>query len=179
MITGRDPSRATAVAAELGGDVDALAFDLAEPDELAPALADVGPVDRLVAGGDRPRPEQRARLRHRRGDRAGHPEARRLHRGRHALLDRLTTDASIVLFGGLAKLRPYPGSTTVTTVNARSTDWSARWSPSCAPSGSTRCTRGSSADSPFWAGKTEALDAREGADADRRLVQMRDISGRG
>jgi hypothetical protein len=35
----------------------------------------------------------------------------------HALADRLTDDASIVLFGGMAKERPYPGSTTVTTVN--------------------------------------------------------------
>ena len=35
----------------------------------------------------------------------------------HALLDRLTADASILLFGGMAKERPYPGSTTVTTVN--------------------------------------------------------------
>ena len=35
----------------------------------------------------------------------------------HALRDRLVADASVVLFGGMAKERPYPGSTTVTTVN--------------------------------------------------------------
>ena len=36
----------------------------------------------------------------------------------HALLDRLDpATSSIVLFGGMAKERPYPGSTTVTTVN--------------------------------------------------------------
>ena len=35
----------------------------------------------------------------------------------HVLLPRLSADASIVLFGGLAKDRPYPGSTTVSTVN--------------------------------------------------------------
>ena len=35
----------------------------------------------------------------------------------HALLDRLTPDASVLLYGGLAKLRPYPGSTTITTIN--------------------------------------------------------------
>ena len=35
----------------------------------------------------------------------------------HALRDRLVDDASIVLFGGMAKERPYPGSTTVSTVN--------------------------------------------------------------
>ena len=35
----------------------------------------------------------------------------------NALLPHLTEDASIVLFGGLAKERPYPGSTTVTSIN--------------------------------------------------------------
>ncbi len=35
----------------------------------------------------------------------------------HALLPRLGDDASILIFGGLARDRPYPGSTTVTTVN--------------------------------------------------------------
>ena len=35
----------------------------------------------------------------------------------HALLPRLTDDAAILVFGGLARDRPYPGSTTVTTVN--------------------------------------------------------------
>ena len=35
----------------------------------------------------------------------------------HALLPELREHASILLFGGLAKDRPYPGSTTVSTVN--------------------------------------------------------------
>src|SRR4029453_14214098 len=35
----------------------------------------------------------------------------------HALLDRFTEPASILLFGGQAVRRPYPGSTTITTVN--------------------------------------------------------------
>jgi NAD(P)-dependent dehydrogenase (short-subunit alcohol dehydrogenase family) len=34
------------------------------------------------------------------------------------LRDRFTPGASVVLFGGLAKERPYPGSTVVTTFNA-------------------------------------------------------------
>ena len=35
----------------------------------------------------------------------------------HALLPRLDDDSAILIFGGLARDRPYPGSTTVTTVN--------------------------------------------------------------
>ena len=35
----------------------------------------------------------------------------------HALMPRLHEGSSILIFGGLARDRPYPGSTTVTTVN--------------------------------------------------------------
>jgi len=35
----------------------------------------------------------------------------------HALTPKLHADSSILMFGGLARDRPYPGSTTVTTVN--------------------------------------------------------------
>jgi NAD(P)-dependent dehydrogenase (short-subunit alcohol dehydrogenase family) len=35
----------------------------------------------------------------------------------HTLMPRLRDDSSILIFGGLARDRPYPGSTTVTTVN--------------------------------------------------------------
>ena len=35
----------------------------------------------------------------------------------HALLPQLSEDSAILIFGGLARDRPYPGSTTVTTVN--------------------------------------------------------------
>ena len=35
----------------------------------------------------------------------------------HALLPRLGDSSAILIFGGLARDRPYPGSTTVTTVN--------------------------------------------------------------
>jgi len=35
----------------------------------------------------------------------------------HTMLDRMNPDASVVIFGGLAGQRPYPGSTTVTMVN--------------------------------------------------------------
>ncbi len=35
----------------------------------------------------------------------------------HALLPGLRDDSSILIYGGLARDRPYPGSTTVTTVN--------------------------------------------------------------
>jgi NAD(P)-dependent dehydrogenase (short-subunit alcohol dehydrogenase family) len=35
----------------------------------------------------------------------------------HALVPRMRDDSAILIYGGLARDRPYPGSTTVTTVN--------------------------------------------------------------
>src|SRR5215212_5512785 len=48
VITGRDATRAAAVAAELGGLTRGLALDLAEPQRIADALADIGAVQYLV-----------------------------------------------------------------------------------------------------------------------------------
>ena len=51
VITGRDPTRGSTVAAELGGKTTELAFDLSKPKEIAPALEGVGDVSRLVLAG--------------------------------------------------------------------------------------------------------------------------------
>ena len=49
----------------------------------------------------------------------------------HTLLPRLGDDAAILMFGGLARDRPYPGSTTVTPSTALSRASSGRsWSSS-------------------------------------------------
>ena len=47
-ITGRNLERTKMIASEIGADVGALAFDLAEPDTIAEALSGLGPVSRLV-----------------------------------------------------------------------------------------------------------------------------------
>ena len=59
-----------------------IGLDLTQPETIRDALADVGPVRYLVLAGDRPRRQQRARLRHRTRHPPRHAEARRLHRGR-------------------------------------------------------------------------------------------------
>lgn len=48
IITGRDHDRAAEIGGEIGDDVGALAFDLAEPETIAEALAGLGPVHRFV-----------------------------------------------------------------------------------------------------------------------------------
>ena len=51
VLSGRDPERAAAVAAELGGKARGIGLDLTEPDRVADALGDVGPVSYLVLSG--------------------------------------------------------------------------------------------------------------------------------
>src|SRR6516225_1184097 len=116
-LTGRDAERTAAVAKEIGGDTTGIALDLALPYGIGPALAGIGAVDSLVlaaierdvntvADYDIDRAIRLVTLKL-----VGYTEVV------HALRSRLAPDAAIVMFGGLAMQRPYPGSTTVSTVN--------------------------------------------------------------
>jgi NAD(P)-dependent dehydrogenase (short-subunit alcohol dehydrogenase family) len=116
-LTGRDADRAAAAAKDVGGDTTGLALDLAEPHDIAAALAGIESVDGLVlaaierdlntvADYDIDRALRLVTLKL-----VGYTEVV------HALRSRIAPDGAIVLFGGLAKERPYPGSTTVSTVN--------------------------------------------------------------
>jgi NAD(P)-dependent dehydrogenase (short-subunit alcohol dehydrogenase family) len=117
IISGRDLDRASRVAAGLDGDVTAIAFDLSDPATIGPALAGVDEVHRLVIAAI----ERDANtVRTYDTDRALHLITLKLvgyAEVVHQLVPRMTTDASIVLFGGVAFERPYPGSITVSTVN--------------------------------------------------------------
>ena len=117
VITGRDLDRTSAAAAELGSGVTPMAVDLTDPKSIASALQDVGQVSRLVLAAI---VRDNNKVREYSIDGAlnlltvkliGYTECV------HVLADRMSDESSVVLFGGLAKERPYPGSTTVTTVN--------------------------------------------------------------
>ena len=82
----------------------------------------------------------------------------------HTLLDRLSDDSSIVLFGGRAKDRPYPGSTTVTTVNGGISAMIRTLAIQLAPIRINAIHPGIVGDSPFWEG--QAARPRRGPDAD-------------
>ncbi|HSJ49864.1 MAG TPA: SDR family oxidoreductase [Actinomycetota bacterium] len=175
ILTGRDPERAATAAAELGDRTVGLGFDLSEPAVIAPALAEVGRVDRLVlAGIDRDQnlvreynPASAVRLVTQKL--VGYTEVV------HALSDRLHDDSSILIFGGLAKERPYPGSTTVTTVNHGVDGLVRAMSFELKPIRVNALHPGIVGDSPFWSGKTEALEAVRARAATGRWVTMADV----
>ncbi len=117
VVTGRDAGRAEAAAKEIGGSTRGIGFDLAEPETIADRLAGLAEVEYLVlAAIERDTNTVRdydvaAALRLVTLKLVGYTEVV------HALLPRFSDDSAILIYGGLARDRPYPGSTTVTTVN--------------------------------------------------------------
>jgi NAD(P)-dependent dehydrogenase (short-subunit alcohol dehydrogenase family) len=180
VVTGRDPERAAAAAASIAGaqTVQACAFDLAVPELIAPALAGLGPVDRLVLGAVE-RDENSV---------ASYDIARALKLVTlklvgyteviHALVPRLAPRASILLFGGLAMRRPYPGSTTVSTVNGGVTGLVHTLAVELAPIRVNGLHPGIVGDSPYWAAKPPAvLDAVRARTPGGRLATMDEMVG--
>lgn len=176
VITGRDPVRSARIAAELGPNVSGLGFDLAEPRTIAPALADLpGPVDHLVlAALERDTNTVRdydvgAALRLVTLKLVGYTEVV------HVLLDRLHEESSILIFGGLAKDKPYPGSTTVTTVNHGVDGLVRAMTQQLAPIRVNAIHPGIVGDTPFWRGKMEALEAVKAKAPTGRYVVTADV----
>ncbi|MEU6304009.1 SDR family NAD(P)-dependent oxidoreductase [Streptomyces chartreusis] len=175
VVTGRDAHRAGTVAKEIGA-AQGLALDLSRPAGIAAALAGVGRVDHLVIAGVS-RDENRvadydieAALRLVTLKLVGYTEVV------HALGPRLHDDSAVVLFGGQAKERPYPGATTVATVNAGVRGLVNTLAVELAPVRVNAVHPGVVGDSPHWAGKPEevlaGLRARTPAG---RLATMADV----
>jgi NAD(P)-dependent dehydrogenase (short-subunit alcohol dehydrogenase family) len=178
VVTGRDQSRAEAAASEIGGTVRGLGFDLAEPHTIAGSLADVGEVDHLVlAAIERDVNKVReyeidAAVRLVTMKLVGYTEVI------HALLPRMRDDSSILIYGGLARDRPYPGSTTVTTVNGGVTGLVRTLVIELAPIRVNAIHNGIVGDSPQW---RDMAPERHKALVDRtpigRLVTMEESMG--
>jgi len=117
VVTGRDQSRADRAAGEIGGRTRGIGFDLAQPHAIADRLAELDAVQYLVlAAIERDvnkvsEYDVDAALRLVTLKLVGYTEVI------HTLSARMLDDSAILIFGGLARDRPYPGSTTVTTVN--------------------------------------------------------------
>src|SRR5690606_13416128 len=94
----------------------------------------------------------------------------------HALLDRFTDDASVVLFGGLAKDRPYPGSTMVSTVNGGISTLINTLALELAPLRFNAIHPAVVGDTPYWLAKpAEVLEGIRSRTPTGRLVTTEDI----
>lgn len=153
VISGRDAARAQAIAAEIGGRTRGIAVDISRPEEIAERLAGIGQVKYLVLAAIE-RDENSVKkyniesaIRLVTLKLVGYTEVI------HTLSPRFDQDASVVLFGGLAKERPYPGSTTVTTVNGGITSMVKTLAVELAPVRFNAVHPGVVGDTPAWSGK--------------------------
>jgi NAD(P)-dependent dehydrogenase (short-subunit alcohol dehydrogenase family) len=151
FITGRDKSSAEAAAAGIGAGVRGLAVDLSEPDTIEAAFAGVAEVDNLVITATDPTPNTIAEFNTTQAVKSvtvklvGYAETVRV------LHPRFTPGAAVVLFGGLAKERPYPGSTMVTTFNGGISGLTKTLAREIAPHRVNAIHPGIVGDSPKWA----------------------------
>jgi NAD(P)-dependent dehydrogenase (short-subunit alcohol dehydrogenase family) len=178
IVTGRDQTRADTAATEIGGSTRGLGFDLAQPHTIAGALEGVGDVEHLVlAAIERDvnkvvEYEIDAAVRLVTMKLVGYTEVI------HVLRPALSDDSSILIYGGLARDRPYPGSTTVTTVNGGVTGLVRTLVVELAPIRVNAIHNGIVGDSPQW---RDMPPERHKALVDRtpigRLVTMSESMG--
>ena len=176
VLTGRDHERTATVAKSVEGTVSPLALDLNDTHELATTLAEVGGVDRLVLAAIERDQNSVADYDVDRATRltvlklVGYTEVV------HALLPGMNDESSIVIFGGRAKDKPYPGSVTVSTVNGGVVGLVNALAHELAPIRVNAVHPGIVGDSPFWSGKPqEVLDGYISRTPTGRLATMAEI----
>src|SRR6266849_7213623 len=177
VITGRDKAKAEAVAAQISDRTRGLALDLAVPNEIAGRLAQIGQVKSLVIAAIERDDNSVRKFDVARATRlmtlklVGYAEVI------HVLLPRFAPNASIVLFGGQAKERPYPGSTTVSTVNGGIATMVHTLAVELAPLRVNAIHPGIVGDSPAWSGKPpEVLERVRVRTPTGRVATMADIA---
>jgi len=177
VVSSRKMERAEALAKELGGDAVPVEFDLAEPHTIAPALADVDDVLHVVLMGLY-RDDNKVReynieeaLKLVTLKLVGYTEVV------HALHSRMRENASIVIFGGLAKDQPYPGSTTITSVNGAMATLINSLAIELSPIRANAIHPGQVGDSPAWMAKPkEVIDNLKSRTALGRLVTVAEVT---
>ena len=175
VITCTDGADAQQAASEIGGRTTGLELNLINPETIGPALSSVaGPVEYLVIAAIS-RDDNRVRdydigraLELVTLKLVGYTEVV------HTLLDRMGDECAIVLFGGLAKDRPYPGSTTVSTVNGGVVALTRTLATELAPIRVNAIHPGIVGNSPYW--KDKSLDHVIARTPTRRLTTMADVT---
>jgi len=177
VIAGRDEARCADIAGELGGDCASLALDLSDPHGVAATLAGVEEVRHLALVAIE-RDENTVRdysiddaIRLTTLKLVGYTEVV------HQLAPRISGEGSVLIYGGQAQARPYPGSTTVSTVNGGVLGMVRTLATELAPIRVNGIHPGVIGDSPYWADKPEGvLDPIAERTPIGRLVRMRELS---
>lgn len=179
VITGRTAERAAEVAAELSTDVPGrvtgLPLDLTRPAEIAEVLAPIERVDRLAVVGMVRDRNTIATYDVAAATALAVTKVVGYTAVVSALAPRMDQDASVLLFGGMAKDYPYPGSTTVSAVNGAVTGLVRTMSVELSPVRVNAIHPGAIEDSPYWAGNADVLEFARKLSLTGRLGSMRDV----
>ncbi|MEO8465122.1 MAG: SDR family oxidoreductase [Gammaproteobacteria bacterium] len=175
VITGRDAERTAGVAKEVGGNTRGIALDVAEPERVEKALESLEHIDYLALVAverdyNSAREYDIARARRIVTMKLiGYTEVA------HTLYPRMGAGASAVLFGGLASERPYPGSTSITTVNGAVSSLIRTLAVELAPVRFNAIHPGIISDSPAWRDKADAIKNIEKRTPGGRLATTGDV----
>ena len=175
VITGRDAERTQGVAKEVGGNTRGIALDVAEPERVEKALESIEHIDYLALVAverdyNSAREYDIARARRIVTMKLiGYTEVA------HSLYPRMGAGASAVLFGGLASERPYPGSTSITTVNGAVSSLIRTLAVELAPVRFNAIHPGIISDSPAWRDKLDAIKNIEKRTPGGRLATTGDV----
>lgn len=177
VVTSRDAARAEAAARQVGEGATGIAVDLTKPEEISARFAAIGEVAHLVIGAI-----ERDRNSVRNYDIAG---ATRLATIKlvgyceviHTFATRFTPASAIVLYGGQARERPYPGSTTVTSINGAVTAMIRTLAVELAPIRVNAIHPGVVGDSHAWINNTEATERARSRTPTGRLATTADCVG--
>jgi NAD(P)-dependent dehydrogenase (short-subunit alcohol dehydrogenase family) len=177
VVTSRDLGRAQAAASDVGGDCIGISVDLSQPHQIAAALAGVDDVLHLALVALH---RDNNKVREYNIDEAiklvtlklvGYTECV------HVLAPKMREDASIVIYGGLARNQPYPGSTTITTVNGGVATLINSLALELAPIRVNAIHPGQVGDTPAWMKQPkEVLDNLKSRTALGRLVTIEDVT---
>jgi len=173
-LTSRDLKKAEAAAAKVGHGATAIVVDIAKPQEIAAKFAALGAVDHLVITAiERDRNTVKAfdietAIKTVTTKLVGYTAVT------HALAERFTPSAAIVLYGGMARERPYPGSTMVSSINGGVTSLVRTLAVELAPVRVNAVHPGFVSDSPYWAGNAERTTFAQSRTPGGRLLTTAD-----
>lgn len=178
VVAGRSIERAESAAGEIGRSSRGLTIDLTRPEEISEALSDIESVSALVLTAAEPNQNSISEFDSASAARVASIKLTGYTSVIAALVPRLGADSVVLMFGGNAKDRPYPGSTTLTTVNAGLAGLTRALAIELAPIRVNAIHPGIVADSPAWRdAPAELLDEVRKSTPTGRLVTLDDVVG--
>lgn len=179
-IAGRGAERAAEIAHSIGTSATGLHIDLEDSASIKAALSAGDPVDHLILTAIYGPNLSIRTIDYAEAARATRVKVLGYVEAINTILPRLKPTSSIVLFGGLAKANPYPGSTMVSIVNGAIVGMLRTLAVELAPIRVNAISPGLVENSPRWIkrsaeGGQPAINAMKARTPSRRLASVEDI----